>query len=195
MILLLSACSKESKGVPDSVIRRNTSYTIDKANKYGIIHDVDTDSHIDDLQMKLYFKGTYGTKTVQVPCSYQYNKADDSWTLLDEGPATSKQLLDEDSYIKSSPWKGAAEGYHDYSYSITFLNINMDRMEAVIHCDIDFKRDDIPDLNKTITVDFIEIGGSYNLHFEIDYIYPGMFSDKTESLWFWLDIDDGLRPF
>lgn len=194
IICICTLVPSEYKGVPDSVICRDASYDTADAYKYEVIHDVDTAAHIDDAKLKLYYKGTYGTKTIIAPYSYEYSKSNDSWSLLEEGTVTSEQLLNEQAYIDASPWVGECDGYHACSYSITFYEINMDEMYAIISYDIDFKDDSIPDLSNYSTVDLIEGGGSWNLHFLIHYRYDGFLSDE-ESLWFWLGIDYGLKPF
>lgn len=194
VLLLAAVCvlltlPPEIRGVPDSVICRDANYDIDSAAKYDVIHNVDTDAHIDDAQLKLVYKGDYGTKTITVPYSYEYSKSDDSWTLLEKGDATSEYVLDEKAYKEKSPFLGKIEGSRECTYSITFQKINMEEMYAVISYDIDFAKKSIPDISGFTTV---ALEDSYGLYFLIEYTYPGAWSSDQETLWFWLNIDKGI---
>lgn len=205
LIITLSACSKEAAGVPDSVIFRDINYKIagyeiNSASNHTVTHNVDTDAHIDDAILSLCFEGAYGTKTITVPFTYQYNKASDLWVMLDGGTATSERTINESSYIDASPWTGKVEGKHGYRYSITFHQIDTNSMTATISCEIDFETDSIPDVSKTVTVNLDDLGGACDHVLSVDcsyerYIGNGYWTTEEVSAHFFLNYDNGLTPW
>ena len=73
ILLMLAACSQEStqlqspsqsatqmsselKGVPESVVLRNITYSMNECINHKIIHNVDTEAHTDNVEVTLYFE-------------------------------------------------------------------------------------------------------------------------------------------
>lgn len=154
--LLLSACSRESNGVPESdipstyskeisgvpesVLLRDAGDLTQNCTNYKIEHNVDTAAHIDDLQLITIYKGRYGTKTLTTPYSYIYDKSTDIWTLMDTGSADAVYSVNKQAYIDSSPWTGrkSMNGWW-YQYSITIHKIDESSVTVSYH--IDFEQD------------------------------------------------------
>ena len=139
-LLLLSACSKESRGVPESVLLRDAGNLTQNCSNYKIKHNVDTAAHIDDLQLITIHKGPYGTKTLTTPYTYMYDKSTDIWTLIDTGFSDAVYSVDKQAYIASSPWTGreSMNGWW-YQYSITIHKI--DESSVTVSYRIDFEHE------------------------------------------------------
>ena len=213
ILLMLAACSQEStqlqspsqsatqmsselKGVPESVVLRNITYSMNECINHKIIHNVDTEAHTDNVEVTLYFEYPFATKTAYISYLYQYNKSSDLWELLQESEAEVEIMINESAYVNGSPWVGTIEGYLDCSYTISFLEIDTSEMLAKIEYEIYFENDEIPDLIGIDTVDIdpywhnILIDCSYE-----HYLGNGYYTTKNESLWFWLDMVTGCQPF
>lgn len=179
--------TNEEKGVPDSVVLRNTTYAPDFVD-YEVNHNVDTAAHIDDLKLVLHYAGNYGTKTITIPYTYQYDKGSDLWTLLHSGDGVGKHYINKTSYIDNSPFTGEKS---TFSYSISFHEIDTAQMTATISYDITFKHKNTVISGKK-TVPIIESGGTFNSHFLIEYTEESFLGYTKENLWFWFNIDTGI---
>lgn len=135
---LFSACLNDNNGVPESVVLREARSLTEDYTSYKIKHNVDTAAHIDDVELELYFEGDYGKETITTSYSYQYNKSNDLWTLLEEGDVSSKYVINENTYISSSPCTGKGNGRYSFNYSINFEEFNTDACTATISYIIDF---------------------------------------------------------
>ena len=193
-LLIFSACSKESRGVPESVFLQEFGSLIESYTSYKITHDVDTAAHIDHMHLELIYEGPYGTRTVTSTYMYQYDRASDLWTFLDSESGTVTRVFNERAYINASPMTGTYEalrGEMDCSYSITFHEIDMEAMTATIYYEIFFNNFHLPYISNYETVAIQDNGDFYGHSFEIGY--PGSPKIESGTLWFWLDINTGLN--
>lgn len=190
--ILFSGCStKVFKGVPDSQVLFSANINVDNANRYEIIHDYDTDTHVDSVEIVLYYEDHFGTITTRFPYWFQYDRASDLWTIIREGVRTTEHEIDEEAY-RGYCFYGTDENWiHPYDYSIEFIDIDTAQMTATIYYEITFY-DNIPSLRDTQTV---EIQTNTGNHILIPYEYENFAGTSMNTLWFDFNIESGLEAY
>lgn len=180
----------EPSGVPDSVILRNVS--LPENTTYEIVHNYDASSHIDDALLMIHFNSAFGSETETYSYAYQYNRSTDLWELLDEsnGQKTCSISFDKEAYLTKSPFTGSTNDYHNCTYSISVLDIDIENMNATIRYSLHFSRDSIQDLNSSATVELWYADDGDGPYFEIPYTRSIVVQDR---MYFMLSIDEGIR--
>lgn len=196
VVCMMTACSKEKKGVPESQVLDKTSIITDYVDEYEIKHDVDKETHIDEVKVIAHSRGRYGTLTREQNMEFQYDKSRDLWTFVDYVRCADRsmigevQSLDESAYIAGSPFFG--QGATGTSYEITFCAIDFAEKAASIDYEIDASND------VSGKMDVVLYEAEYNgmLQFSIPYVYkkPNWSGtvDETGYYTFYLDYSKGL---
>ena len=167
-IFILGGCGSAQNGVPDSVLLRDTSLDINDADKYTIVHNVDNSAHTDNVTLTAEFKEVCGTTTITAQYIYQYDQTNDLWELLNEGNQTENTKLNKKSIISHSPYTGRAVNPFFYTnYSITFTDIDLEKMTAKIQYTFSSSMSGVNDVTNTITVNLQ--GSASNPYFVIPY--------------------------
>lgn len=179
----------EPSGVPDSVILRNVS--IPENTTYEISHSYDADSHIDDVVLTMYYKGDFGTQITSYSYKYQYDQCSNLWELLGakEEEDYHSVTFDKEAFLNKSPFTGNANEYHNCTYSISVLDIDMENMEAKIQYIVDFSSSSVQDLNNTATVELWYTNTGKGPCFTIPYKRSMVVMDQMH---FMLGIDEGI---
>lgn len=112
----------ESQGVPDAVVldcERYHDFVYDYDDvEYEITHNVNPDTHVDDVTLTLSAQTGYATVKCITNYKYQYYKSDDMWTLVESSRSVYSTTLDTARFVSESPWKGT----HNNTDSIAYFN-------------------------------------------------------------------------
>ncbi len=94
MVVSLSACGNERKGVPDSVIYEQLGDRYEKYDQYQIntSHNVNRETHIDSVAVSIETKGEYGTATEERVLQYRYHRDSDLWEFIEESEIIATKL-------------------------------------------------------------------------------------------------------
>lgn len=202
-VCVLATLSPESKGVPDSYVLRHNSITRNPDSDYKITHNIDKDTHIDEVEFTTTSEGMYGTLTKTQVLQFQYDKASDLWEFLGIIPQNGEYVQDEQTlndvlFIHRSPFVGSSEN-ESYTYSITFSEIDFTMLTATFTYTIDHKNDEY-DISGSMTSDINASGyeGEYKFSIPYECTVPTLFSVsgyKTETRYYTFQLDyNGLSP-
>ena len=180
-----------SKGVPDSTVLFSTDIDVEDADRYEIIHDYSADTHVDAVEIVLYYEDHFGTITTRIPYWFQYDRASDLWAIIREGDRTTEHEIDEEAYQGCSFYGTDDDYMHPYNYFIEFIDIDTDQMTATIYYEVTFY-DNIPSLLDTQTVD---IRTDMRNHILIPYEYETFGGIREDTLWFDFNIESGLEAY
>lgn len=190
LILILTSCgSSEKNGVSESVILNSSIYDVN-ATKLEIIHDVDTDAHLDHVQVILNYESEYGIREDSISCLYQYDKSSDLWSLQDREETITQFNYNTQKLISSSPWTGTTSFPDSCTYSIAIHEIDTVNMTAKVFCDINFDDAAIADIHELQTVDLINYFP--HLGFGVRYTDPSDWYEPDKGIVFYLYPDQGL---
>lgn len=118
-LCLLSGCTNEKKGVPESVVLYDVAEILGKTeNDYQckIEHSVDVSSHIDNAIIVIKYETEYTKQTGMAKCRYQYDKSSDFWSLIEFGDWVWETELKE-SFTETKPHMGT-DIYETYNYAL-----------------------------------------------------------------------------
>lgn len=175
-LLLLGACAdgsnqSEASGVPDALVQSSEvyidfeqDYTI---SDYQIFHDVDMDTHIDDVTLKLCSEHGYMTIKCEAYLTYQYNKSDDIWILVDYDTGNYETSLNAEEFIRNSAWSGVHNNsstlaYYEnsFTYTIHIKELSPEFGTISVCYEIDFDNDVYDDMIQTAPVT-LELGQGF----------------------------------
>lgn len=185
-----TAAYVEPRGVPDSVILRNAY--VPENTTYEIEHNYDSDAHIDDVLLTMYYNANFGTEITTCSYAYQYDRSSDLWELIDERKEQNDRSVsfDEEAYQNNSPFIGNTNEYHNCEYSISVLDIDIENMKAKIEYSVDFSSSSVPDLSNSATVELWCSNDGEGPYFVIPYSRSIVVRDE---ILFMLSIDEGIQ--
>lgn len=132
ILCLLSGCSNEKKGVPESVVLYDVTEVLGKAeNDYQckIEHNVDVSSHIDNAVIVLKYETEYTKQTGMAECQYQYDKSSDLWSLIEFGDWIWETELKE-FFTETKPHMGT-DIYETYNYALYIDEIDTKNLTII----------------------------------------------------------------
>ena len=122
---------KELDGVPASIVLRNVS--IPENETYEIIHNYDSTTYIDDVELITIYSGKFGIQTKKYTYSYQYNRSTDLWSLISGNNGKQSDVINfvDDVYLNKE-FTGKFNRYHSGSYSVTIKDIDFDNKKVEV---------------------------------------------------------------
>lgn len=138
IVLFFSACSMEILGVPKSVLAETYDLDSEYLDSYKIKHNVDLDTHIDDVELTRVYKGEYGTLTEVTRARYQYDRSTDFWNYIKYSSSTERAQTFNSGAIMNIPFKGNYQTtFYTFETIIIISKIDFTAMNAVIEYKIE----------------------------------------------------------